>query len=139
MRQQSFFSPTMRDVPQGADITSHQLMLKPDLSVRRLPEFTGYLPLGYKVLRKIENIVREEMNNAGAQEILMPAVQPAEIWEESGRIHDYGPELMRLKDRHNRDFVLGATHEEVITSLVRDELNSYKKTAGQPVPDSKQI
>ncbi|RKD75342.1 prolyl-tRNA synthetase [Sinobaca qinghaiensis] len=127
MRQQSFFSPTMRDVPQGADITSHQLMLRAGLIRQTASGIYSYLPLGYKVLRKIENIVREEMNNAGAQEILMPAVQPAEIWEESGRIHDYGPELMRLKDRHNRDFVLGATHEEVITSLVRDELNSYKK------------
>ncbi|SDH93625.1 proline--tRNA ligase [Alteribacillus bidgolensis] len=127
MRQQLFFSPTMREVPQGADIPSHQLMLRAGLIRQTASGIYSYLPLGRKVLRKVEQIIREEMDAAGGQELLMPAIQPAELWEESGRLDDYGPELMRLKDRHERDFVLGATHEEVITSLVRDEVNSYKK------------
>ncbi|MFB4162702.1 proline--tRNA ligase [Alteribacillus sp. JSM 102045] len=127
MRQQLFFSPTMREVPQGADIPSHQLMLRAGLIRQTASGIYSYLPLGCKVLRKVEQIIREEMDRAGGQELLMPAIQPAELWEESGRLDDYGPELMRLKDRHERDFVLGATHEEVITSLVRDEVTSYKK------------
>ncbi|WP_158737725.1 proline--tRNA ligase [Alteribacillus sp. YIM 98480] len=127
MRQQLFFSPTMREVPQGADIPSHQLMLRAGLIRQTASGIYSYLPLGRKVLRKVEQIIREEMDAAGGQELLMPAIQPAELWEESGRLDDYGPELIRLKDRHERDFVLGATHEEVITSLIRDEVNSYKK------------
>ncbi|MFC5712114.1 proline--tRNA ligase [Thalassorhabdus alkalitolerans] len=127
MKQQSLFSPTMRDIPAGADIASHQLMLRAGLIRQNAAGIYSYLPLGKRVLRKVEEIIREEMDEAGGQELLMPAIQPAELWEESGRLDDYGPELMRLKDRHTRDFVLGATHEEVITSLVRDELNSYKK------------
>lgn len=127
MRQAQFFSPTRRDIPQGAEIASHQLMLRAGLIRQTAAGVYSYLPLGLKVLKKVENIIKEEMDRAGAQQLLMPAVQPAELWEESGRLSDYGPELMRLKDRHGRDFVLGPTHEEVITSLVRDELNSYKK------------
>ncbi|MFB5660530.1 proline--tRNA ligase [Alteribacillus sp. HJP-4] len=127
MRQQLFFSPTMRDVPQGADIASHQLMLRAGLIRQTASGVYSYLPLGKRVLRKVEEIVRDEMDAAGGQEMLMPAIQPAELWQESGRYTDMGPELMRLKDRHERDFVLGATHEEVITSLVRDEVTSYKK------------
>ncbi|SFL75950.1 proline--tRNA ligase [Salibacterium qingdaonense] len=127
MRQQFLFSPTLRDVPQGADIPSHQLMLRAGLIRQTASGIYSYLPLGKRVLNHVEKIIREEMNNSGAQEILMPAVQPSELWEESGRLDDYGPELMRLNDRNDRQFVLGPTHEEVITSLVRDELNSYKK------------
>ncbi|SDG99032.1 prolyl-tRNA synthetase [Alteribacillus persepolensis] len=127
MRQQLFFSPTMREIPQGADIPSHQLMLRAGLVRQTASGIYSYLPLGKKVLRNVEEIIREEMDNAGAQELLMPAIQPTELWEESGRLNNYGPELMRLKDRHERDFVLGPTHEEVITSLVRDNVNSYKK------------
>lgn len=127
MRQSLFFSPTRRDVPQGAEIASHQLMLRAGLIRQTAAGVYSFLPLGYKVLKKVEQIIKEEMDRAGAQQLLMPAIQPAELWEESGRISDYGPELMRLQDRHGRPFVLGPTHEEVITSLVRDELNSYKK------------
>ncbi|SFP08628.1 proline--tRNA ligase [Salibacterium halotolerans] len=127
MRQQFLFSPTLRDVPQGADIPSHQLMLRAGLIRQTASGIYSYLPLGKRVLNHVEKIIREEMNKSGAQEILMPAVQPSELWEESGRLDDYGPELMRLNDRNDREFVLGPTHEEVITSLVRDELNSYKK------------
>ncbi|WP_240375345.1 proline--tRNA ligase [Bacillus piscicola] len=127
MRQQLFFNPTMRDIPQGADVPSHQLMLRAGLIRQTASGIYTFLPLGLKVLRNIERIIQEEMEKAGAQELLMPAIQPAELWEESGRLKDYGPELMRLKDRHDRDFVLGPTHEEVITSLVRDHITTYKK------------
>lgn len=127
MRQRTFLAPTLRDVPADAEIKSHQLMLRAGLIRQTASGIYSYLPLGKKVLRKVEEIIREEMNEAGGQEVLLPAIQPAELWEESGRLHAYGPELMRLKDRHERDFVLGATHEEVITALVRDELQSYKK------------
>ncbi|WP_026674249.1 proline--tRNA ligase [Alkalihalobacterium bogoriense] len=127
MRQSVFLIPTLRDVPADADIASHQLMLRAGLIRQNAAGIYSYLPLGKRVLRKVEEIVRDEMDAKGAQEVLMPAIQPAELWEQSGRLGDYGPELMRLKDRHNRDFVLGATHEEVITSLIRDDIKSYKK------------
>ncbi len=127
MRQRNYLSPTLRDVPADAEIKSHQLMLRAGLIRQTASGIYSYLPLGKKVLRKVEEVIRDEMDAAGGQEVLMPAIQPAELWEESGRLGDYGPELMRLKDRHNRDFVLGATHEEVITTLVRDDVQSYKK------------
>lgn len=127
MRQRTYLSPTLRDVPADAEVTSHQLMLRAGFIRQTASGIYSYLPLGKKVLQKVENVIREEMDETGAQEVLMPAIQPAELWEESGRLGDYGPELMRLKDRHGRDFVLGATHEEVITSLVRDDVQSYKK------------
>ncbi|QQK76349.1 proline--tRNA ligase [Salicibibacter cibarius] len=127
MRQQTFFSPTMRDVPADAEAISHQLMLRAGLMRQTAAGIYTYLPLGTRVLHKIQAIIREELNRAGAQELLMPAVQPAELWEESGRLDDYGPELMRLNDRHERRFVLGPTHEEVITSIVRDGIHSYKR------------
>ncbi len=117
----------MRDVPADAEIASHQLMLRAGMIRQTASGIYSYLPLGKRVLKKVEEIIREEMDASGAIEVLMPAIQPAELWEESGRLGDYGPELMRLKDRHDRDFVLGATHEEVITSLVRDDVKSYKK------------
>ncbi|MBO8170979.1 MAG: proline--tRNA ligase [Bacillaceae bacterium] len=127
MKQSRMFIPTLREVPAEAEIASHQLLLRAGFIRQLVSGVYTYLPLGYRVLRKIEQIVREEMNRAGAQELLMPAIQPAELWKETGRWDAYGPELMRLKDRHDRDFVLGPTHEEVITSLVRDHINTYKK------------
>ncbi|MDX6152499.1 proline--tRNA ligase [Marinococcus sp. PL1-022] len=127
MRQQFLFSPTLRDVPQGADIASHQLMLRAGLIRQSAAGVYSYLPLGHRVLRKIEGIVREEMDAASGQEVLLPAMQPAEVWQASGRYDNYGPALMRFKDRHQRDFVLGPTHEENIAALVKDEMNTYKR------------
>lgn len=119
--------PTLREVPADAEAVSHQLLVRGGFMRQNAAGIYSYLPLGHRVLQKIQTIIREEMNRAGAQELLMPAIQPAELWEETGRWGIYGPELMRLTDRHDRRFALGATHEELITSIVRDELNSYKK------------
>jgi prolyl-tRNA synthetase len=119
--------PTLREVPADAEAVSHQLLVRGGFIRQNAAGIYSYLPLGHKVLHNIQTIIREEMNRAGAQELLMPAIQPAELWEETGRWGIYGPELMRLTDRHDRRFALGATHEELITSIVRDELNSYKK------------
>ncbi|MBM7603287.1 prolyl-tRNA synthetase [Metabacillus crassostreae] len=127
MKQSMMFIPTLREIPADAEVKSHQLMLRAGFIRQNTSGVYSYLPLAHKVLKKIEQIVREEMNHAGASELLMPALQQAELWQESGRWYSYGPELMRLKDRHNRDFALGATHEEMITSLVRDEVKSYKR------------
>ncbi|MFD0694771.1 proline--tRNA ligase [Paenibacillus sp. GCM10027628] len=127
MRQQHLLNPTLRDVPADAEAASHRLMLRAGLIRQLSSGIYSYLPLGLKALRHIERIVQEEMNAAGAQEILMPTLHPSELWKESGRWNIYGPELMRLEDRHGREFALGATHEEVITALVRDEIQSYKK------------
>ncbi|WP_226665645.1 proline--tRNA ligase [Metabacillus litoralis] len=127
MKQSMMFIPTLREIPADAEVKSHQLMLRAGFIRQNTSGVYSYLPLAHKVLKKIEQIVREEMNSAGASELLMPALQQAELWQESGRWYSYGPELMRLKDRHNRDFALGATHEEMITSLVRDEIKSYKR------------
>ncbi len=118
---------TMRETPAEADIVSHRLMLRAGLIRLLASGLYTWLPLGMRVLRKVEAIVREEMNAAGAQEVLMPAVQPAELWEESGRWSNFGPELLRLKDRHERDFCVGPTHEEVITDIARREVRSYKQ------------
>ncbi|MFD2616855.1 proline--tRNA ligase [Terrilactibacillus laevilacticus] len=127
MKQSKLFIPTLKETPADAESASHQFLVRGGFIRQIAAGIYSYLPLGNKVLQKIETIIREEMNNTGAQELLMPAIQPAELWHESGRWNVYGPELMRLKDRHGRDFALGATHEELITSLIRDELNSYKK------------
>jgi prolyl-tRNA synthetase len=127
MKQSQLFMPTLRETPHDADVKSHQWLLRAGFVRQNAAGIYSFLPLGKKVLQKIENIVREEMNRAGSQEMMMPALQLAELWQESGRWYTYGPELMRLKDRHERDFALGATHEEVITSLIRDEVKSYKK------------
>ena len=118
---------TMRETPAEAEIVSHRLMLRAGLVRLLASGLYTWLPLGMRVLRKVEAIVREEMNAAGAQEVLMPAVQPAELWEESGRWSNFGPELLRLKDRHERDFCVGPTHEEVITDVARREVRSYKQ------------
>lgn len=127
MKQSKTFIPTLREVPADADVKSHQLLLRAGFIRQNTSGVYSYLPLGIRVLQKIEQIVREEMDAAGAVELLMPSLQQAELWQESGRWEAYGPELMRLTDRHNRQFALGPTHEEVITSLVRDEVKSYKK------------
>ncbi|MGM9924098.1 MAG: proline--tRNA ligase [Bacillus sp. (in: firmicutes)] len=127
MKQSKMFIPTLREVPADAEVTSHRLLLRAGYMRQTSSGVYSYLPLGKKVLKKIEEIVREEMDNTGANEILMPTLQQAELWQESQRWFSYGPELMRMRDRHNREFALGPTHEEVVTSLVRDELSSYKK------------
>lgn len=127
MRQSKTFIPTLREVPADAEAISHQLLVKGGYIRQTASGIYSYLPLGTKVLRKVEAIIREELDRTGASEMLMPALQPAELWKETGRWKVYGPELMRLHDRNNREFALGPTHEEVTTSLVRDELNSYKK------------
>ena len=118
---------TMRETPAEAEIVSHRLMLRAGLVRLLAAGLYTWLPIGMRVLRKVETVVREEMNAAGAQEVLMPAVQPAELWEESGRWSNFGPELLRLKDRHERDFCVGPTHEEVITDIARREIRSYKQ------------
>ncbi|MEK3989604.1 proline--tRNA ligase [Robertmurraya sp. FSL R5-0851] len=127
MKQSMTLIPTLREVPADAEIKSHQLLLRAGFVRQNASGIYSYLPMAQRVLKKIETIVREEMDNAGAVELLMPAMQQAELWQESGRWYTYGPELMRLNDRHDREFALGATHEEVITSLVRDEVKSYKR------------
>jgi len=127
MRQSQMLVPTLKENPADAECASHRYLVRAGFIRQTAAGIYSYLPLGYRVIRKIEAIVRDEMEKAGCVELLMPAMQPAELWHETGRWHVYGPELMRLKDRHGRDFALGATHEELITSLVRDELNSYKK------------
>jgi len=127
MRTSNFLIATQKETPADAEVISHQLMLRAGLIRKLAAGLYTWLPLGLRVLRKVENIVREEMDKSGAQEVSMPVVQPAELWQESGRWEQYGPELLRIKDRHQRDFCLGPTHEEVITDLIRDQLKSYKQ------------
>ncbi len=127
MRTSRLLLSTLRETPADAEVISHQLMLRAGMIRRLASGLYTWLPLGLRVLRKVENIVRKEMDRAGAQELLMPAIQPAELWQESGRWEQYGPELLRLTDRHNREFCFGPTHEEVITDLVRREIQSYKQ------------
>ena len=127
MKQSLFFVPTLKDAPKDAETKSHKLMSRAGLIKQVAAGIYSYLPLGYRVIKKIEGIIREELDNIGASELLLPALQPKDLWEESGRWDKYGPELMRLTDRKNRDFCLGPTHEEIITQVVRDYLNSYKK------------
>ena len=127
MRATRFFIATLKEAPADAEIVSHQLMMRAGLIRRLAGGIYTWMPMGLRVLRKVEAIVREEMNRAGAIELLMPAVQPFELWEESGRGPKYGLELLRFKDRHQRDFVIGPTHEEVITDVVRREVKSYKQ------------
>ena len=127
MRTSNLLLATLKEVPTDAEIISHQLMLRAGMIRKLASGLYSWLPLGLRVLRKVENIVREEMERAGAQEVLMPAVQPAELWHESGRWEQYGPELLRLIDRHEREFCFGPTHEEVITDLIRREIRSYRQ------------
>ncbi|SFT33687.1 proline--tRNA ligase [Halomonas saccharevitans] len=127
MRASQLLIATLKETPADAEVISHQLMLRAGMIRRLTSGLYTWLPMGLKTLRKVERVVREEMDRAGAQELLMPAVQPAELWQESGRWEQYGPELLRLKDRHDRDYCVGPTHEEVITDLVRKEIASYKQ------------
>ncbi|MEN8778179.1 MAG: proline--tRNA ligase [Glaciecola sp.] len=127
MRTSQYLLSTQKETPADAEVVSHQLMLRSGMVRKVASGLYNYLPTGLRVLNKVANIVREEMNKAGAIEIQMPVVQPADLWEESGRWEEYGPELLRIKDRHQRDFVLGPTHEEVVTALVRNEVSSYKQ------------
>ena len=127
MRTSQYLLSTLKETPASAEVISHQLMLRAGLVRNLASGLYTWLPTGLRVLKKVESIVREEMQRAGANEVLMPMVQPADLWEESGRWDDYGPELLRLNDRHKRPFVLGPTHEEVITKLVANELSSYKQ------------
>ncbi|MGZ5215800.1 MAG: proline--tRNA ligase, partial [Caldimonas sp.] len=126
MKASQFFISTLKEAPADAEVASHRLMLRAGFIKRLSAGIYTYMPMGLRVLRKIEAIVREEMNAAGAVELLMPVVQPAELWQESGRFAKYGPELMRVKDRHDRDFVIQPTSEEVITDIARQELRSYR-------------
>jgi len=122
-----FFISTLKEAPSDAEITSHKLMLRAGMIRRAAAGIYSWMPMGLRTVHKVEKIVREEMNRAGAVEVLMPAIQPAELWQESGRWEFYGPELLRLKDRHERDFVVGPTHEEVVTDIARREIKSYRQ------------
>jgi prolyl-tRNA synthetase len=127
MRFTEFGLTTLKEIPAEAEIVSHQLMLRAGLIRRLASGLFSWMPLGLRVMRKVENVVRQEMNKAGALEMVMPAVQPAELWQESGRWDEYGPLLLRIRDRHDREYCFGPTHEEVITDLARRELKSYKQ------------
>ena len=127
MRVSKMFAPTLREVPAEAEVVSHQLLLRAGFMRKSTNGMYSYLPLAWRVLKKIENIVREEMDAAGAQEIMMPIMQPAEIWQESGRWGAYGAEMIRLKDRHNREYCLGPTHEEMVTTLIKGDVRSYRQ------------
>ena len=127
MKASQFFISTLKEAPADAEVVSHQLMMRAGMIKRLGAGIYNYMPMGLRVIRKVEAIIREEMNRAGAVELLMPVVQPAELWQESGRFQAYGPELMRVKDRHDRDFIIQPTSEEVITDIARQELRSYKQ------------
>ena len=127
MHYSEMFLPTGREIPSDAEVISHQLMIRAGMIRKLTSGIYSYLPLGYRVIRKVEQIVREEMNKAGAQEVYMPMVQPAELWQESGRWEYYGKELLRFRDRHERQYCLGPTHEEVITDLVRNDVKTYRQ------------
>ena len=127
MRASNYLLATLKETPADAEVISHQLMLRAGMIRKLASGLYTWLPLGTRVLRKVSQIVREEMDRSGAMEVSMPVVQHAELWEESGRWHSMGPELLRFKDRHERDFCLGPTHEEVITDIVKNEYGSYKQ------------
>ncbi|MEI6318843.1 MAG: proline--tRNA ligase, partial [Pseudomonadota bacterium] len=127
MRTSGFYLATLKEAPSEAELVSHKLMLRAGLIKSLARGLYTWMPLGLRVLRKVERIVREEMDAAGAVELLMPAVQPAELWQESGRWQKYGPELLRIRDRHQRDYCFGPTHEEVISDTVRRDIKSYRQ------------
>ena len=126
MKATQFFVSTLKEAPADAEVVSHKLMMRAGLIKRLGAGIYSYMPMGLRVIRKVEAIIREEMNRAGAVELLMPVVQPAELWQESGRFEKMGPELLRVKDRHERDFIIQPTSEEVITDIARQELRSYR-------------
>src|SRR5437667_1735439 len=127
MKASQFFIATLKEAPADAEVVSHQLMMRAGMIKRLGAGIYSYMPMGLRVIRKVETIIREEMNRAGAVELLMPVVQPAELWQETGRFEKMGPELLRLKDRHERDFIIQPTSEEVITDIARKEIQSYKQ------------
>lgn len=127
MRTSRFLLATLKETPSDAEVISHQLMLRAGMIRRVAAGVYNWLPMGMRVLQKVETVIRQEMNRSGAQELLMPAVQPAELWKQSGRWNDYGPELLRLTDRHKRDFCFGPTHEEVVTTIAKNEIRSYRQ------------
>ena len=127
MRLSQFHLATVKEVPADAEITSHRLMLRAGMIRKLASGLYTWSPLGLRVLRKVENVVREEMNRAGAIEMLMPSVQPRELWEESGRWEKFGPQLLKMRDRKEQEYCYGPTHEEVITDFARNELRSYKQ------------
>jgi prolyl-tRNA synthetase len=127
MRTTKILLATLKETPADAEVISHQLMLRAGLIRRVAAGIYNWLPTGIRILQKMQAIVREEMNRSGAQEVLLPGVHPAELWQESGRWEEYGPELLRIQDRHGREFCLGPTHEEVITNLEKNEIRSYRQ------------
>lgn len=127
MRSSQYLLATVKETPADAEIASHQLMIRAGMIRKLATGLYTWMPLGLRVLHKVSQIIREEMDKAGAMEVSMPVVQPAELWQESGRWDVMGPELLRIKDRHERDFCLGPTHEEVITDIVRGEYASYRQ------------
>ena len=139
MRSTQYMLATVRQVPSDVEIVSHRLMLRAGMIRQLASGIYNWLPTGLRVLKKVENIVREEMNRAGAQEVLMPSVQPAEIWRQSGRWDVFGPELLRFKDRHERDFCLGPDHEEVITTLINNEIHKLSSTTGKFLSDAMEV
>ncbi|MDO8306418.1 MAG: aminoacyl--tRNA ligase-related protein, partial [Herminiimonas sp.] len=127
MRASRFFVSTLKEAPSDAEIVSHKLMLRAGMIKRVGSGIYSYMPMGMRVIRKVEAIVREEMNRSGAVELAMPLVQPAELWQETGRWDKMGPEMMRVKDRHGRDYAIQPTSEEVITDIARSEIKSYRQ------------
>ena len=127
MKQSQILIPTKKEAPSDAEALSHQMMVRAGYVYQVSAGVWAYLPLAYRVIRKIENIIREEMANAGAVEMMMPGLLPADLWKESGRYESYGANLYKLKDRRDRDFIMGPTHEETFTALMRDSIKSYKK------------
>ena len=135
MKASQFLISTLKEAPADAEIVSHQLMMRAGLIKKLGAGIYTYMPMGLRVIRKVEAIVREEMNRAGAIEMSMPVIQPAELWQETGRFETMGPELLRIKDRHGRDFVVQPTSEEVVTDVMRQDIRSYK----QLVPDPDEV
>ena len=126
MKASKFYISTFKEAPSDAELISHQLMIRAGLIKRLGSGLYTWMPMGLRIIKKIEKIIRDEMVKAGAVELLMPAIQPAELWEETGRWNEFGPQMLKINDRHDRPFCFGPTHEEVITDVVRNELNSYR-------------
>jgi len=136
MKASQFLISTLKEAPTDAEVVSHKLMLRAGMIKKLGAGIYNYMPMGLRVIRKVEHIVREEMNRAGAMELTMPVVQPAELWNETGRFDKMGPELLRIKDRHGRDYVVQPTSEEVVTDIARQEIKSYPKTFTRFKPSS---
>ena len=127
MKASQFHISTLKEAPADAEIVSHKLMTRAGMIKKLAGGIYNYMPMGLRVIRRIENIIREEMNRAGAVELLMPVIQPAELWQETGRFKQMGPELLRVKDRHDRDFIVQPTSEEVVTDIARQDIRSYRQ------------